>query len=691
MVKGVSFESLGLEPYLYKAIKSKGYNLPTPIQRKSIPAILSGSDIIAVAKTGSGKTGAFLIPIIQRLKEHSSLVGARAVIISPTRELATQTVRFASELSKFSNLKIALLVGGAGLKQEFTKLAENPDIIIATPGRLMHFIVELKYSLSKAEIAVLDESDRLVEMGLMDQVKIILGSMDNPSRQTLCFSATLPDSLSEFSKTGLSQPLLIKLDQEYRMPEELKMDFYMVRGEDKDPALVHLIRRIPDNEQSIIFVSTRHHVEYIEVLCNLLKISCVGLFGAMDEEARKQSLDLFIKKKRKFLITSDVTARGIDIPSLDNVIHYDFPATPKLFIHRSGRAARAGRAGRCFVIATNPDIPYLIDTFLQIGGRDEKSLGSIPEDLLTDIKEDIKCVLAQVDCSELEKRQQSVKNAIKKYHKTRESASFESVKRAKDFSYGLHPDYESKDKVVEDFTKKIKDFRPVYNILELNAKYQGKDDVAELMKSKRLQLKKQKKSEIPQPENEEEIAQMEEMTKNINMSGQSAGKLKRGQMQSFRAEDFLGYEGKKVFEKGKEFSQLALEMPLDDELALRKRDKMVWDNKKKKYVQEQKSKPKFETNQKSQKLYKEWKKETKKRIQKVGETEDPEIVKKVERKVRENKFKQDPREFKEKIKKMKYQKKLKHKKTKKMDLARKLEHKIEKRSVHGKSKMIIRK
>lgn len=691
MVKGISFESLGLEPYLYKGIKSKGYNLPTPIQRKSIPAILSGSDIIAVAKTGSGKTGAFLIPIIQRLKEHSSIVGARAVIISPTRELATQTVRFASELSRFSNLKIALLVGGDGLKQEFTKLAENPDIIIATPGRLMHFIVELNYSLSKAEIAVLDESDRLVEMGLMDQVKIILGSMDNPSRQTLCFSATLPDTLSEFSKTGLSQPLLIKLDQEYRMPEELKMDFYMVRGEDKDPALVHLVRNIPFNEQSIIFVSTRHHVEYIEVLFNLLKISCIGLFGAMDEEARKRALDLFIKKKRKFLITSDVTARGIDIPSLDNVIHYDFPATPKLFIHRSGRAARAGRSGRCFVIATSPDIPYLIDTFLQIGGRDEKSLGSIPEDLLTDIKEDIRGVLAQVDCSELEKRQQSMKNAVKKYHKMRESASFESVKRAKEFTYGLHPDFESKDKVVEDFTKKIKDFRPVYNILELNAKYQGKDDVAELMKSKRLLLKKQKKNEIAEPEDEEEIAEMEEMTKNINMSGQSTGKLKRGQMQSFRADEFLGYDGKKEFEKGKEFSQLALEMPLDDEMGLRKRDKMVWDNRKKKYVQEQKSKPKFEANQKSQKLYKEWKKETKKRIQKSGETEDPEIVKKVERKARESKFKQDPREFKEKIKKMKYQKKLKHKKTKKLDLARKLEHKIEKRSVHGKSKMIIRK
>ena len=689
MVKGISFESLGLEPWIYKGIKAKGYNLPTPIQRKAIPPAMAGNDLIAVAKTGSGKTAAFLIPMLQKMREHCNIVGARAVVISPTRELAVQTLRFAVELSKFSSLKFALLVGGDGLKQEFTKLAENPDVIIATPGRLMHFIVELKYSLSKVEVAVLDEADRLVEMGLMDQVKIILNSMSNQSRQTLCFSATLPDVLTDFSKTGLSQPILVKLDQEYRLPEELILEYYIVRGEDKDAALIHVLKKFKSSEPTIVFVSTRHHVDYLETLFEIIGIPCIGLYGAMDEEARKNALNMFIKKKRNVLITTDVTARGIDIPFLDNVVHYDFPATPKLFIHRSGRAARAGRIGKCFSLISYPDIPYLIDTFLQIGGTDEKSLGSIPEEVLMEEKEEMKAKLANKDLSDLEKRALSVKNSIKKYYKTRASASMESVRRAKEFKYDLHPAYKHQPSVLEDFTKKMKEFRPSYNILELNAKLQGKDETAEIMKEKRLKLKKLKAKQ-EQKINEEEIKEMEEIAKHINFTPENANPKKRGQMQSYRSNDYIDYDGQKFFEKGKEFSQLSLEMPMDDELGLRKRDKMIWDKKKKKYIQQQVSKPKLEVNQKSQKLYKEWKKETKKRIQNVGESEDPEIVKKVAPRIKDKSFRLSQQELHEKRRKLKYQKKIKHIKTKKLVLARKLTNKIDKRSQPSKSKMITR-
>jgi ATP-dependent RNA helicase DDX54/DBP10 len=687
MVKGVSFESLGLEPWLYRGIKNKGYSLPTPIQRKAIPAALSGTDMIAVAKTGSGKTAAFLVPLLHRLKEHSSTVGARAVVISPTRELAIQTLRFATELGKYSNLKFALLVGGDGLKQEFTKLSENPDVIIATPGRLMHFIIELKYSLSKVEISVLDEADRLVEMGLMEQVKVILSSMSLGSRQTLCFSATLPDTLAEFSKTGLSQPLLVKLDQEFRLPETLDLDFFVVRSEDKLAALVHVLKGF-GRQSGIVFVATRHHVEYLEMYLGLIGFLAIGLFGAMDEEARRKALKIFTKKKKNLLITTDVTARGIDIPFLEFVVHFDFPATPKLFIHRSGRAARAGRYGKCVALVSSPDIPYLIDTFLQIGGHDERRLGSIPEDLLTSEKEEINQSLQNQDLSDLERREKSVKNAIKKYNKTRPSASSESVRRSKDFKYSLHPSFDSKPEIVEDFTKKLKDFRPTYNILELNAKFAGKHEIAEQMKEKRMKLKKEKPSSsfIEDPE---EVREMEEITKNINLSSNVDGKVKRGQMGSYRAEGFLNYDGIKSFEKGHEISQLSLEMPMDDELGLRKRDKMVWDNKKKKYIQMQKKKEKFEVNQKSQKLYKEWKKETKKRIQNVGENEDPDIVKKVERR-NKDRFAKDPRENFNKMKKDKFKERMMHKKTKKFDLKKKLENKIQKKSAFGKSKMIIR-
>ena len=296
--------------------------------------------------------------------------------------------------------------------------------------------------------------------------------------------------------------------------------------------------------------------------------------------------------------------------------------------------------------------------------------------------------LENQDLTELLRREKTVQNAIKKYNKTRPSASAESVRRAKEFKFGLHPSFKAKPEELEDFTKKIKDFRPAYNILELNAKFAGKNELAETMKAKRLKLKKEKEAVIVQ-ESVEEVKEMEEMTKKINFVERSAGKIKRGQMASFRADGFLDYDGKKVFEKGQEISQLSIEMPMDDELGLRKRDKMVWDNRKKKYVQMQKQKEKFEVNEKSQRLYKEWKKETKKRIQQVGENEDPDIVKKVERRNRE-KFSRDPRENFNKIRKDKYKERMMHKKNKKFDLKKKLETRIQKKSAFGKSKMIIR-
>ena len=295
----------------------------------------------------------------------------------------------------------------------------------------------------------------------------------------------------------------------------------------------------------------------------------------MDQEARKKALASVTKGKVNLLITTDVTARGIDIPILDNVIHYDFPATAKLFIHRSGRAARAGRTGRCYSLVSSPDIPYLIDTFLQIGGRDEKSLGSIPEEVLRSEQEEIKFLLSQVDNSEYLKRAQTVKNSIKKYYKTRPSASIESFRRSKEFFYGVHPSYASENPELTEFTEKLKEFRPVYNILELHAKMSGHDEAAEIMKQKRLKLKKTKSLSNFEAVNDDEISKMENIAKTIHTTLENVNKRKRGQLGSYRSQEFVDYTGQKIFEKGKEFSQLTLEMPMDDELGLRKKDKMI--------------------------------------------------------------------------------------------------------------------
>ncbi|CAG9323324.1 unnamed protein product [Blepharisma stoltei] len=706
MVKsGCGFETMSLHPYLFRAIKKKGYTLPTPIQRKVIPVALSGQDMIAVARTGSGKTAAFLIPMIQKLKEHSTVVGARGLVISPTRELAMQTLKFAIELCKFSSLKVCVLVGGEGLKNEFSKLAENPDIIIATPGRLMHFILELNYSLASVEMVVLDESDRLIEMGLMEQVQEILSSTTNPNKQTLCFSATLPEFLTQFAKTGLSHPTLVKLDQEYKLPTELKLDFFVIRSEDKDCALMYILKHVvnlesPD-ELTMIFVSTRHHVEYLEFLLNKGNIKCIGLYGALDQEARNNALDKFRRKHVKLMITTDVSARGLDIPLLDNVIHYDFPSTPKLFIHRSGRAARAGRDGHCYALITNPDIPYYIDTIMHIGNPEIKNIGYFGEAEITQEREDLNQLCLCIDPDELMRKKLSVKNATKLYNKTKESASLESAKRAKEFQYGLHPRFEV-NKETDDFTKKLKEFRPAFNIIELNTQNTQGEEAANAIREKRLSLMRKKENneksaEVEQidesEEKELEVMVREGISKHMQLqNSEGTQKKKRGQMTSFKAQDFVQYDGTHFFEKGQDFSQLSLELPMDDEKGLAKKDKNKWDNKKKKYIQDQSShKKKFEIDGKSRKLYKQWSNQTKKRIQKIGEAEDPENIKKIRGGYKPKAdLKSKDQIVKERKNKFKKSGKINHKKVKEEKVGKRMKHRMSVKSQNTRSKMIVK-
>jgi ATP-dependent RNA helicase DDX54/DBP10 len=229
MGKSGLFEKFGFNPVVVRGVRSQGYNLPTPVQRKSIPRVMAGQDVIAMARTGSGKTLAFLAPIIHKLEKHAGTVGVRAVILALTRELALQTLKFAIKTARFTDLRFAGLVGGDGLSSKFDKLASNPDVIVATPNRLMHLMTELNFTLKSVEIAVLDEADRLLEKGFNEVVVHILKTMSLENRQTLCFSATLPDSLTGFVKTGLRNPVLIQLDQEHILPETLALEFFIVR------------------------------------------------------------------------------------------------------------------------------------------------------------------------------------------------------------------------------------------------------------------------------------------------------------------------------------------------------------------------------------------------------------------------------------------------------------------------------
>lgn len=470
-IRGGSFQTMMLMPSLLKAIQRKGYRLPTPIQRKCIPPLMSGRDLVAMARTGSGKTAAFLVPLIQKLKCHSIRVGVRGLVLSPSRELAIQTYNVVKELTKGTDLRHALLTGGTGIEEQFLNLSTNPDIIVATPGRLTHLLVETGLSLRMAEMVIWDEADRLAEDStLLSQMTEISARLPkgNGKLQTALFSATLPAALSTFAQADLHDPLLIKVDgvdgnNASRISPDLQLSFLSVKSESKDAALLTLLMDATATSSDslgkcVIFCSTKHHVEYLQELLNrAFSLKCCYIYGSLDQEARTLAIEEFRgesafaygEKKRnaaRILIVTDVAARGIDIPLLDTVINYDHPPTAKLFLHRVGRVARAGRKGHAISLVSGDELPYLFDLalFLSKGGVSLAStmatsatnitIGSIPSFPLSSNQDRLDRVdeINGLGLGIQELRKVS-KNAFKLYKKTRPNASPEGHRRAKAF------------------------------------------------------------------------------------------------------------------------------------------------------------------------------------------------------------------------------------------------------------------
>ncbi|TYI92737.1 hypothetical protein E1A91_D02G091600v1 [Gossypium mustelinum] len=495
--KSGGFESLNLSPNVYRGIKRKGYRVPTPIQRKTMPLILAGNDVVAMARTGSGKTAAFLVPMLEKLKQHVPQGGVRALILSPTRDLALQTLKFAKELGKFTDLRISLLVGGDSMESQFEDLAQNPDIIIATPGRLMHHLAEVDdMTLRTVEYVVFDEADSLFGMGFAEQLHKILTQLSE-NRQTLLFSATLPSALAEFAKAGLRDPQLVRLDLETKISPDLKLVFFTLRQEEKHAALLYLARdHISSDQQTLIFVSTKHHVEFLNIMFREEGIEPSVCYGDMDQDARKINISKFRSRKTMLLIVTDVAARGIDIPLLDNVINWDFPPKPKIFVHRVGRAARAGRTGTAFSFVTSEDMPYLLDLHLflsrpiraapteeevfqdmdgamnkidQAIANGESVYGRFPQNIIDLISDRVRDMIDS--SAELNNLQRTCTNAFRLYSKTKPLPARESIKRAKDLPReGLHPIFrnvlEGGELAALAFSERLKAFRPKQTILE---------------------------------------------------------------------------------------------------------------------------------------------------------------------------------------------------------------------------------
>lgn len=495
--KSGGFQSMALSFPVLKGILKRGYKIPTPIQRKTIPLALEGRDVVAMARTGSGKTACFLIPLFEKLKARQAKAGARALILSPTRELALQTLKFIKELGRFTGFKASVILGGDSMDDQFNAIHGNPDIIVATPGRFLHICVEMDLQLKNVEYVVFDEADRLFEMGFGEQIQEIVNRLPE-SRQTLLFSATLPKILVDFAKAGLSDPVLLRLDVESKLPEGLSLSFITCRPEEKLAVLLSLLKRIIKPEsQTIIFVETMHHVEYIHQILDKAGISNTFIYSNLDPSARKINAAKFQMGKVRVLIVTDVAARGIDIPHLDFVINFNFPAKSKLFVHRVGRCARAGRAGTAYNIVSSDEYPYLLDLHLFLGRpltivpttgsteNMESAVGKLPQAM---IEEELAELINWHNTStDLINMRKVCNNAYQQYVKSRPGASMESVKRIKELRIneaGVLPEYSDDSHAAADIISRMKNYRPQGTIFEIGTKTNSTD--YQVMKTKRM-------------------------------------------------------------------------------------------------------------------------------------------------------------------------------------------------------------
>ncbi|KAK8813884.1 DEAD/DEAH box RNA helicase [Blastocystis sp. ATCC 50177/Nand II] len=342
-----SFNQLHLSRPLLRAINELGFSHPTPIQARCIPLALAGRDICAAAKTGSGKTAAYLLPVLERLLyKNASRNLIRVLVVTPTRELASQVYSIAQKLCKFTPITCSLVVGGLPLDAQAVELKRRPDIVVCTPGRMIdHVQNTMSVDLDDVEVVILDEADRLLELGFTDEIHQLLG-LCPVKRQTLLFSATMTDSVSDLISLSLKKPARVFVDPVNQVVDKLVQEFIRVKDvAQREPMLVALLKRQFTSE-TIIFCEKKSEAHRLQIVLGLLGLHCAELHGDLNQTQRLQALDRFAKKEVDFLLATDVAARGLDIKGVKTVINLHMPQTEAVYIHRVGRTARAGHSGR---------------------------------------------------------------------------------------------------------------------------------------------------------------------------------------------------------------------------------------------------------------------------------------------------------------------------------------------------------
>ncbi len=353
----MSFETFNLNPSVMAGVQALGYVTPTPIQEQSIPAILQGRDLIGLAQTGTGKTAAFALPILHRLQQGKRGV-VRALVISPTRELAEQTCDAFTELGQKTGLRNVAIYGGVGKEQQIRKLRNGAEIAVGCPGRLLDHLYQGALNLSHLEILVIDEADRMFDMGFAPDIKRILECILQP-RQTLLFSATMPDDIRRLVKEVLRNPVTVQIGRT-APAASVSHALYPVQQNLKTALLMELLYQTK-TESVLVFVRTKHRVERLAEQLYKAGYNVASLQGNLSQQRRQAALDGFRSGAIKILVATDIAARGIDVSNISHVINYDMPENVDAYTHRIGRTGRVDETGDAFTFVTHEDMATVCD------------------------------------------------------------------------------------------------------------------------------------------------------------------------------------------------------------------------------------------------------------------------------------------------------------------------------------------
>ena len=359
----VRFEDLGLSPNLLRAVADSGYTKPTPIQARGIPEVLKGKDLIGIAQTGTGKTASFTLPMIEILSRGRAKARMpRTLILEPTRELAAQVAESFERYGKYHKLTMALLIGGVSFDDQDKKLDRGVDVLIATPGRLLDHFERGKLMLTGVQVLVIDEADRMLDMGFIPDVERI-AKLTPFTRQTLFYSATMPPEIQRLTDQFLQGPVRVEVSRPATAATTITQEIVTVPGGEwsKRETLRRLIRE-NDVKNAIVFCNRKRDVDVVAKSLQKHGFSAAPLHGDLDQSVRTRTLDAFRAGEIAILVASDVAARGLDIPAVGHIFNFDVPFQPDDYVHRIGRTGRAGRTGHAFML---------------VGGRDEKCVAAI--------------------------------------------------------------------------------------------------------------------------------------------------------------------------------------------------------------------------------------------------------------------------------------------------------------------------